>query len=116
MGSVWGLGGYADDPEVFYVYSDFVRPSSIYRLDMKTGQSSLYRAPKLAFASAEYTSRQVFFESKDGTKVPMFIIHKKGLPAGPKPTLLYGYGGFNVSLTPYFSVCRAVWLSVAASS
>ena len=110
MGSVWGLGGYADDPEVFYVYSDFVRPSSIYRLDMNTGQSSLYRAPKLAFDSAEYTSRQVFFESKDGTKVPMFIIHKKGLPAGPKPTLLYGYGGFNVSLTPYFSVGRAVWL------
>ena len=110
IGSVWGLGGRVDDPDVFYVYSDFTRPSSIYRLDVKSGKSALYRTPKLAFDSGAYTSRQVFFTSKDGTKVPMFLIHKKDLKPGPHPTILYGYGGFNISLTPYFSVGRAVWL------
>jgi prolyl oligopeptidase len=110
VGSVWGLGGRVDDPEVFYLFSDFTRPTSIYRLDLKSATSSLYRSPKVAFDSDAYITKQVFFHSKDGTRIPMFITHKKGLGSGPHPTLLYGYGGFNVSLTPGFSVGRAVWL------
>ena len=104
-----GFGGDADDPETFYAFSSFATPTTVYRYDVRTGQSSVWAAPKVAFNPADYDVRQVFYASKDGTKVPMFIIHKKGVK-GPAPTILYGYGGFNVSLTPSFSPTRLAWM------
>lgn len=109
IGSVSGFGGDADDPETFYAFSSFATPTTVYRYDVRTGQSSVWAAPKVAFNPADYDVRQVFYASKDGTKVPMFIIHKKGVK-GPAPTILYGYGGFNVSLTPSFSPTRLAWM------
>src|SRR5690606_25489031 len=88
-------------------------PTTIYRYDLKTGESSVFRTPKTPFDSSKYETKQVFFESKDGTRVPMFVTAKKGLKLdGKNPTLLYAYGGFDISLTPSYSVMTAVWLEM----
>jgi prolyl oligopeptidase len=113
LGTVGGFGGRREDTETFYTFGSFTYPGTIYRLDLKTGKSSVFRTPKVAFKPADYEVKQVFYPSKDGTKIPMFLVHKKGLKLdGQNPTLLYGYGGFNVSLTPGFSVSRMVWLEL----
>ncbi|MBK8571198.1 MAG: S9 family peptidase [Holophagaceae bacterium] len=113
LGTAGGFGGRREDTETFYTFGSFTYPGTIYRLDLKTGKSSVFRTPKVAFKPADYEVKQVFYPSKDGTKVPMFLVHKKGLKLdGQNPTLLYGYGGFNVPLTPGFSVSRMVWLEM----
>jgi prolyl oligopeptidase len=113
IGSAGGFPGESDDTETFYSYSSFTTPTTIYRLDLKTGKSTVFRAPKVDFDPSAYEVKQVFYTSKDGTRVPMFITHKKGLELdGTNPTLLYGYGGFNVSLTPGFSVQNLVWMEM----
>ncbi|HEX8457813.1 MAG TPA: prolyl oligopeptidase family serine peptidase [Pyrinomonadaceae bacterium] len=113
IGSTSGFGGKRTDTETFYAYSSFTTPFPIYRYDLRTGKSTIFRQPKVDFNPNDYETRQVFYHSKDGTRVPMFITHKKGLKLdGTNPTLLYGYGGFNVSETPYFSVSRLVWMEM----
>lgn len=113
IGSVGGFGGKRHDTETFYSYTSFTTPNTIYHYDMVTGESTLYRQPKVDFNHEEYETKQVFYSSKDGTKVPMFITHKKGLQLdGSNPTYLYGYGGFGASITPSFSVSRVVWLEM----
>ncbi|WP_285606825.1 prolyl oligopeptidase family serine peptidase [Geothrix edaphica] len=113
LGTAGGFGGRREDTETFYTFGSFAYPGTIYRLDLKTGKSTVFRTPKVAFRPADYQVEQVFYPSKDGTKVPMFLVHKKGFKRdGQNPTLLYGYGGFNVSLTPAFSVSRMVWLEM----
>ncbi len=104
IGNGGGIGGYRDDKFVFYVFTSFTFPPTIYKYDIATGQSTIFRKPEVSFNPADYETNQVFYPSKDGTKVPMFIIHKKGLKMdGSNVTLLYGYGGFNVNLEPAFS-------------
>ncbi|MCP3981490.1 MAG: S9 family peptidase [bacterium] len=113
IGSGGGFGGKRSDVETFYTFSSFNRPPSIYRYDMITGESTLFRSASVDFDPEAYEVSQVFYESKDGTQVPMFLAHRKGLELdGKRPTLLYGYGGFNVSLTPYFSVTRLAWMEM----
>jgi prolyl oligopeptidase len=113
LGTAGGFSGRREDTETFYTFTSFTYPGSIYRLDLKTGKSQVFRSPKVAFKPADYAAKQVFYASKDGTKVPMFLVHKKGLKLdGQNPTLLYGYGGFNISLTPSFSVSRMAWLEM----
>jgi len=113
IGSAGGFGGKAKDKETFYYYTGFTTPTTIYRYDMTTGKSTIFREPKVEFNSAAYETKQVFYKSKDGTKVPMFITYKKGLKLdGNNPTYLYGYGGFNISMTPAFSVGNMVWMEM----
>jgi prolyl oligopeptidase len=113
IGSAGGFGGKREHTETFYSFSSFNRPPSIYRYDLKSGESTLIREAKVDFDPENYTVNQVFYTSKDGTKVPMFIAHKKGLTLnGKNPTLLYGYGGFNISLTPGFSISRLQWMEM----
>jgi prolyl oligopeptidase len=113
IGSAGGFGGKRTDTETFYSYSSFNAPPTIYRYDMRSGESTLFRQAKVKFDPADYEVKQVFYTSKDGTKVPMFIVHKKGIKLdGNNPTLLYGYGGFNIPTTPGFSVGRIVWLEM----
>jgi prolyl oligopeptidase len=113
LGSVGGFSGRREDVETFYAYSSFTSPTTIYRYDIASGTSTPYRVPNLDFDGTPYETQQVFFTSKDGTRVPMFLVHRKGLKRdGSHPTLLYGYGGFDISLTPGFSVSRAVWLEM----
>ena len=113
LGTAGGFGGHAKDKETFYSYTGFTAPATIYRYDMVTGKSSIFRQPKADFNSEDYETKQVFYASKDGTKVPMFITYKKGLKLdGNNPTYLYGYGGFNVSLSPAFSVSNLVWMEM----
>ena len=113
IGSAGGFDGKRGDTETFYSFTSFTVPSAIYRYDMVTGRSTLYRQPEVDFDPAAYTTTQVFYESKDGTRVPMFITHKTGLELnGQNPTLLYGYGGFSISLTPAFSVGNLVWMEM----
>jgi prolyl oligopeptidase len=109
IGSAGGFGGKAGDPETFYSFSSFNRPSTVYRLDTKTGQTSVFAAPKLAFNPDDFVVEQKFYASKDGTRVPMFVIRKSTTGPGA-PTLLYGYGGFNISSTPSFSPTRLAWV------
>jgi len=110
LGSV-NFSGDKDDPETFYVFTSFTFPPTIYKYDLETNKSELYMSPKVAFNLDDYTTEQVFYPSKDGTKIPMFLTYKKGLQKdGTNPVLLYGYGGFNVSLTPGFSTNRLVFL------
>ncbi len=109
IGSAGGFGGDPEDPETFFAFTSFATPSTIYRYDVKTNQATVWAAPKVAFDPSAFEVKQVFYPSKDGTKIPMFIIHKKGLK-GPAPTILYGYGGFNVSLLPSFSATRIAWM------
>lgn len=113
LGTAAGFNGKARDKETFYSFTDFTSPTTIYRYDMVTGKSTIFRQPKVDFNSSEYETKQVFYPSKDGTKVPMFITHKKGLMLdGNNPTYLYAYGGFNISLTPAFSVSNLVWMEM----
>src|SRR5829696_1680811 len=112
LGIASGLGGQTDDRFVFYTFSTFNFAPSIYRYDIATRKSTLFRAPEIpGFRPADYEVKQVFFKSKDGTRVPMFVVHRKGLKLdGRNPTLLYGYGGFNASTTPNFSALRLALL------
>ena len=113
IGSAGGFGGKQTDTETFYTFSSYNAPPTIYHYDMKTGQSKLFRQAQVKFNPSEYEVKQVFYTSKDGTRVPMFITHKKGLKLdGSNPTILYGYGGFNISQTPGFSVSRIVWMEM----
>ena len=106
-----GFSGRKDEPWCFYSYSSFTTPGTIYSYDLQTGGSSVYRQPKTAFDLSDLVSEQVFFESKDGTRIPMFLTHKKNLALdGSNPVYLYGYGGFNISLTPGFSAMRVPFL------
>ena len=105
LGSAGGFGAKKDETELYYSFTNYTTPGSIYKYNMETGKSELYRKPKIDFNSENYESNQVFFTSKDGTKVPMIITHKKGIKLdGKNPTILYGYGGFNISITPTFSI------------
>lgn len=111
IGSAAGFGGRPSDSESFYAFYSFARPSTIYRFDSNTGKSEIFIAPKLAFNPDDYQVEQRFFASKDGTKVPMFVVMKKGLERqGGSPTLMYGYGGFAVPLTPMFSPTWLSWM------
>jgi len=113
IGTASGFGGRRDDTETFYSFQSFNVPPTIYRYDMKSGQSSVFRQPKVDLNPTDYEVRQVFYNSKDGTKIPMFLCHKKGLRLdGDNPTLLYGYGGFNIPLTPGFSISNLVWMEM----
>ncbi|GAP95490.1 prolyl oligopeptidase family serine peptidase [Leptolyngbya sp. NIES-2104] len=111
IGSVGGFGGERKNTETFYSFTSFTTPTTIYRYNLETGESTLFRQPQVDFNPSDYEVKQVFYQSKDGTQVPMFITHKKGLELdGNNLTRLYGYGGFNVSLTPSFSVANLVWM------
>lgn len=111
VGSAGGFGAKKEEKELYYSFTNYVTPGSIYKYDIEKGTSELYRKPKIDFNPENYESKQVFYTSKDGTKIPMIITHKKGLKLDSKnPTILYGYGGFNVSLTPSFSITNAVWM------
>ncbi|MEC4896111.1 MAG: prolyl oligopeptidase family serine peptidase [Oscillatoria sp. PMC 1051.18] len=113
IGSAGGFDGKREDTETFYIFTSFTTPSTIYRYDLVSGESTIFRQPTVDFNPESYETRQVFYHSKDGTRVPMFITYKKGLILdGNNPTLLYGYGGFNISLTPNFSVSRIVWMEM----
>jgi prolyl oligopeptidase len=111
IGTVSGFGAKKEDKELYYNFTNYVTPGNIYKYDLETGISELYQKSKIDFDSDAYESKQIFYTSKDGTKVPMIITHKKGLELnGKNPTILYGYGGFNVSLTPSFSTANTIWL------
>ena len=113
VGSTSGFGGKRAETETFYSFTNYVTPTRIYRYNIKTGESELYKEPDVVFAPDHYETKQVFVTSKDGTKVPMFVTSKKGLKLnGKNPTILYGYGGFDISLTPGFSVANLVWLEM----
>jgi prolyl oligopeptidase len=111
IGSMGGLSGKKDENTAFYSFTSFTFPSTIYKYDISKNKSEVYRKPEIDFDGTRYETKQVFYESKDGTKIPMFIIHKKGLKLnGSNPAYLYGYGGFNISLTPSFSLTRLILL------
>ena len=109
IGTVGGFGGKQDDPETFFAFTSFNRPTTVYRYDTSNGQASVWASPKLTFDPDSISVEQRFYASKDGTKVPMFIVRKKGSTA-PAPTMLYGYGGFNISVTPSFSPANVAWV------
>jgi len=111
LGSANGFGSKKEEKTNYFSFTNYNTPTSIYECDVETGKTTLYWQPSIAFNSDDYESHQVFFSSKDGTKIPMLITHKKGLELnGKNPTILYGYGGFNISLTPVFSIANAVWM------
>ncbi len=111
LGAVGGFGGRQADTETYYVVTGYTRPASIFHYDVATGKSTPWWQAKVDFDPAAFTTEQVFYTSKDGTRVPMFVVHRKDLPKGePRPTVLYGYGGFNISLGPSFSPSLVAWL------
>ncbi len=113
VGTASGFGGKKDAETMYYSFSNYNTPSSIYTYDVESGSSNVYWKPEIDFNSDEYESNQVFYTSTDGTKIPMIITHKKGLTLdGKNPTILYGYGGFNVSVPPGFSIITSVWLEM----
>jgi len=113
IGSVGGFGGKRTDSETFYIFTSFTVPSSAYRYEIATGESTLVRRPSVDFTPDAYETRQVFYSSRDGTRVPMFLVHRKGLKLdGSNPTFLTGYGGFNIPLTPAFSPSNVLWLEL----
>ncbi|MBW4418622.1 MAG: prolyl oligopeptidase family serine peptidase [Myxacorys californica WJT36-NPBG1] len=113
IGSVGGFDGKREDTETFYSFTSFTTPNTIYRYNLETGESTVFRQPQVDFNPEDYETHQVFYSSKDGTQIPMFITHKKGLVLdGNNPTCLYAYGGFNISLTPSFSVGNLVWMEL----
>lgn len=111
LGTASGFSGKKSDKELYYSFTNYITPGTIYKMNIAAGTSQVYQQPKVKFNPSDYESKQVFYTSKDGTKVPMMITYKKGTQLnGNNPTMLYAYGGFNVSLTPSFSVANAVWL------
>jgi prolyl oligopeptidase len=113
LGSVSGITGERRDAEMFYAFTSFLYPTTIFRYDFAAGRAEVFKAPEISFDATPYETRQVFFESKDGTRIPMFLTMRRGLPRdGTNPTYLYGYGGFNISLTPAFSVGVLAWLEM----
>jgi prolyl oligopeptidase len=113
IGTAGGFGGKRTDKETFYSYTSFISPTTVYRYDPQAGKSTVFRQPKVDFDSSRYETKQVFYNSKDGTRVPMFLTYKKGITLDRQnPVLLYAYGGFDVSLTPNFSVPNVVWLEM----
>ncbi len=114
IGTASGFGGKTGDSESFYTFTGFATPATVYRYDSATNTSTPVFQPKLSFDPAAFETQQVFYPSKDGTRIPMFVVRKKGL-ATPAPTLLYGYGGFNISMTPGFSATRLAWLEAGGA-
>lgn len=113
IGSAYGFNGKLDDPETFFGYASFNTPSTIKRLDVSTGEVEVFKQPEVDFDPDDYQVEQVFYASKDGTRVPMFISHRKDVvPDGNRPTMLYGYGGFNISIQPSFSTTRLAWMEM----
>nr|NIR45864.1 S9 family peptidase [Gemmatimonadota bacterium]NIR73832.1 S9 family peptidase [Candidatus Kutchimonas denitrificans]NIS02477.1 S9 family peptidase [Gemmatimonadota bacterium]NIT68345.1 S9 family peptidase [Gemmatimonadota bacterium]NIU51612.1 S9 family peptidase [Gemmatimonadota bacterium] len=113
IGSAGGFSGEREDSEAFYSFTSFLYPTTIFRYDFETGESTVFRAPDVDFDPSGYETKQVFYPSKDGTMIPMFLTHKKGIALdGSNPTYLYGYGGFNISRTPGFSTSMLVWLEM----
>jgi prolyl oligopeptidase len=113
IGSVGGFGGKREDTETFFVFNSFTAPPTIYRYDIASGTSTVYKQPEVDFNPDAYETKQVFYSSKDGTHVPLFITHRKGLTLdGSNPTYLYGYGGFNSTMTPGFSVSALTWMEM----
>ena len=111
IGTAGGFGAKESEKELYYTFTSFTYPSTIFKYDVETGQSELYEKPDVDFDPEAFETKQIFYESKDGTRVPMFIVHKKGIELnGKNPTYLYAYGGFNISLRPSFSTSRLVWL------
>jgi len=116
IGSAGGFGGRRRDTETFYSFASFNQPPTSYRLELATGKSTLFRRTEVDFDGSAYEVKQVFYTSKDGTRVPMFVVQRKGAPRdGSQPTLLYGYGGFNASMTPWFSPTFASWLDLGGT-
>ncbi len=109
LGSISGFDGFANDTAVYYTFTSYTRPTTIYRYDIASGESSIWQSVQVPFDPSAFTSEQVFVKSKDGTRIPMTILRKKGVD-GPRPTMLYGYGGFNISITPAFDVNYIPWL------
>jgi prolyl oligopeptidase len=109
IGDAGGFGGEEGDPETFFAFTSFATPTTIYRYDVRTGQATPWAIPKVAFDPSRYSVEQRFYASKDGTRIPMFVVRRKDV-TGPAPTLLYAYGGFNISVTPAFSATRIAWL------
>ena len=115
LGSAGGFGGERDDKFVFYTFTSFTYPPTIFKYDLAAEKSTLFRKPEVKFNPADYVTEQVFYPGKDGTKIPMFIVYKKGLQKnGKNPTMLTGYGGFNISSNPSFSAQRITWLEQGA--
>jgi prolyl oligopeptidase len=113
IGSASGFGGHADDPTTFFSFQSYIVPPTIFSYDLATGRMDVFRETAVDFDAGDYETHRLFFSSKDGTRVPMFVTHKTGLKRnGKNPTLLYAYGGFNISQTPYFAVSRLVWLEM----
>jgi len=113
IGTASGFGGKRKDKETFYAFTSFISPTTVYRYDPEAAKSAVFRQPKVDFDASRYDTKQIFYNSKDGTRVPMFLTYKKGLKLdGQNPVLLYGYGGFDISLTPFFSVPNLVWLEM----
>ncbi|WP_124979195.1 prolyl oligopeptidase family serine peptidase [Nonlabens xiamenensis] len=113
VGNVGGFGAKEEDETLYYSFTNYTTPGSSYLYDIEKGTSELFRKPAIKFDSDAYESKQIFYTSKDGTQIPMIISHKRGLPLdGKNPTILYGYGGFNISLNPSFSVTRAAWMEM----
>lgn len=113
IGSVGGLQGAPDRDDLYYAFTSYTYPTTIYRADLASGSEEVFREPEIDFDADRYTVKQVFYTSDDGTEVPMFVVHRKGLEMdGANPAYLYGYGGFNVSLTPRFSTSTLVWLEM----
>lgn len=113
LGEAAGFKGREEESTLYYAFTNYKTPSTIFAFDTHKGESSVYKKSEATFNSDNYVSNQVFYQSKDGTKIPMMITHKKGLDMnGQNPTILYGYGGFNISLTPSFSITNAVWMAL----
>ncbi len=112
-GTASGFSGKKNDKDIYFSFTNYITAASIFKLDPVTGEADVYKAPDVAFKSNDYISEQVFYKSKDGTSIPMIITYKSGIELnGKNPTILYGYGGFNISLTPAFSVSNAIWLDL----
>ena len=113
LGAVAGLSGQVDDREMFFAFTSFLYPTTVFRYDFGAARMEVFRAPEVRFDASRYETQQVFYRSKDGTRVPMFLTHRRGLARdGSNPAYLYGYGGFNINMTPFFSVANLVWLEM----
>jgi prolyl oligopeptidase len=113
IGTAGGFSGEREDTEAFYSFTSFLYPTTIFRYDFETGESTVFKAPQVDFDPNGYETKQVFYSSRDGTRIPMFIVYKKGIELdGSNPTYLYAYGGFNISLLPRFNTSRLVWLEM----